>query len=75
MGLLLLCRVLLDLKEVASEGERRVASVWKSESKGVLGLSRSGTLMASESSPSSRSRVSKTEGLSSCRNVEQGAVL
>lgn len=68
--------MLLEAEEVASEGERRMASVWKVVSSGVSGVGRSGRLAAEESSSSSeRSRLSKMEGVESWRKVLQGAVL
>ena len=59
---------------MATEGERSIASWLKTLSKGVYGASLSGRLVVDSASLSS-SRASNKEGLSSWRNVLQGAVL
>lgn len=66
--------VLLEPAEVASEGERRVESWLKTLSMGVYGASLSGRLVV-DSASSSSSRASNRDGISSWRNVLQGAVL
>lgn len=66
--------VLLEPEEAAADGERSVASWLKTPFMGVYGASLSGRLVV-DSASSSSSRASNREGMSSWRNVLQGAVL
>ena len=66
--------VLLETGEVASGGDRSVASCLKTLAMGVYGASLSGRLVVDSASSSSSSRALNRE-MSSWRNVLQGAVL
>ncbi len=64
---------MLEREELAADGERSVVSWLKTLSMGVYGAPLSGRLVVD--SASSSSRASNREGMSSWRNVVQGAVL
>ena len=66
--------VLLEAGEVATGGDRSVASCLKTLAMGVYGASLSGRLVVDSASSSSSSRALNRE-MSSWRNVLQGAVL